>query len=148
MSIIARLAGTFAGTDGQAVIIDVGGVGYAVVVSDFDRTVIAARGIRCHVVMLTRHIVREDRQVLYGFVADKPDWPAWAEDSRAVFDAVCEVQGCGGSTAMRLLSIMIPERALGFLDGVGMVEDGKGMGKVTAAKLFGCRRPKPKAVKP
>ena len=147
--IIARIAGTLAGSEaGGAVIIDCGGIGYAVVVSDLDRTVIWQRGLGARCVFVTRHIIREDRQQLFGFLVDERDGTVeWAENggmsgaelARSVFDAVCEVKNCGGAVAMKLLSRMPAPAAMAFLDGLGSVADGKALGKVTAEKLWGSR---------
>ena len=63
---IAQLRGAIVQTDQNSVIIDVGGVGYAVTVSGRTQGTLAAAGGT--VTLLTDMQVREDSMTLYGFV--------------------------------------------------------------------------------
>ena len=62
---IAQLRGAIVQTDQNSVIIDVGGVGYAVTVSGRTQGTLAAAGGT--VTLLTDMQVREDSMTLYGF---------------------------------------------------------------------------------
>ncbi len=95
---ITRLSGINGGMDDDgAIVVDVCGVGYGVVVSDRDRGVINARGVRSAVELFIRAVYREDSATLYGFSS--------ADDRRA-FDRIRRAQQLGPGVAMKLLSRM------------------------------------------
>ncbi len=153
MGIISRIKGELVGHErrGAVAIETPSGVTYAVIVSDRDRTVIWQRGIGGQVELLTRHVIREDDELLFGFLAvdeAREQWKAnggmtTAELARDVFDAITEIKGCGGAVAMKLLSHVTPQDADGFLRGEGdSTKLAKLVGKLTALKVFGVRRPK------
>lgn len=93
---IAYLRGVCHSIDGDAVVIDVHGVGYLVSVSDPDRALCTPGG---DVELLVHTEVREDAFLLYGFRTT---------DAREVFRALTSVSGVGPKAAMALLSALAP----------------------------------------
>ena len=95
---IAQLRGAIVRTDQNSVIIDVGGVGYAVTVSGRTQGTLAAAGGT--VTLLTDMQVREDSMTLYGFVDSS---------ERDAFRLLVTVQGVGAKAAMAILSVLSPD---------------------------------------
>ena len=95
---IARLRGSLVQIDETSVIIDVGGVGYAVTVSGKTR---AGLGLADPAVtLLTDMQVREDSMTLFGFTAIQ---------ERDAFRLLVTVQGVGAKAAMAILSVLTPD---------------------------------------
>lgn len=95
---IAQLRGHIVQADGSSVIIDVGGVGYAVTVSGKTQ---GQLGIGDgEVTLLTDMQVREDSMTLFGFTS-------LAE--REAFRLLITVQGVGAKAAMAILSVLTPD---------------------------------------
>lgn len=95
---IAQLRGTLVQIDDTSVIIDVGGVGYAVTVSGKTR---AGLGLGDPAVtLLTDMQVREDSMTLFGFTATT---------ERDAFRLLVTVQGVGAKAAMAILSVLTPD---------------------------------------
>lgn len=92
---IARLSGRIAAIEPDAVVVDVGGVGYRVVVPA--SALASLGGARGEVTLHTRLHVRDDELVLYG-----------AEDGAtlALFDRLVTVNGVGPRLALALLSVL------------------------------------------
>lgn len=90
---IAHLTGKIAEKHPTRIIIDVGGVGYEVFIplSSYDR--IPVTGCECTV--LTHHHVREDAQVLFGFMT---------EGERVMFRMLLGTTGIGPKLALSALS--------------------------------------------
>mgnify|MGYP001437582518 FL=1 len=89
---IAQLRGSLVQIDETSVIIDVGGVGYAVTVSGKTR---AGLGLADPAVtLLTDMQVREDSMTLFGFTAIQ---------ERDAFRLLVTVQGVGAKAAMAIL---------------------------------------------
>ena len=95
---IAQLRGEIVQIDGNSVIMDVGGVGYALSVSG--RTQGMLSGKTGMVTVLTDMQVREDSMTLYGF-ADSAE--------RDAFRLLVTVQGVGAKAAMAILSVLSPD---------------------------------------
>ena len=95
---IAQLRGEIVQIDGNSVIMDVAGVGYAVSVSG--RTQGLLSGKTGMVTVLTDMQVREDSMTLYGF-ADSAE--------RDAFRLLVTVQGVGAKAAMAILSVLSPD---------------------------------------
>jgi Holliday junction DNA helicase RuvA len=95
---IAQLRGEIVQIDGNSVIMDVGGVGYALNVSG--RTQGLLSGKTGMVTVLTDMQVREDSMTLYGF-ADSAE--------RDAFRLLVTVQGVGAKAAMAILSVLSPD---------------------------------------
>lgn len=96
---IAQLRGSLVHIDETSVIIDVGGVGYAVTVSGKTR---AGLGLADPAVtLLTDMQVREDSMTLFGFTAIQ---------ERDAFRLLVTVQGVGAKAAMAILSVLTPDQ--------------------------------------
>jgi Holliday junction DNA helicase RuvA len=90
---IGRLNGTLADKSPPLVLIDVGGVGYEVDVPMSTFCNLPATGER--VVLLTHFVVREDAQLLYGFLT---------ETERTTFRQLIRISGVGPRMALAVLS--------------------------------------------
>ena len=95
---IAQLRGEIVQIDGNSVIMDVAGVGYAVSVSGRTQGLMSAKAGM--VTVLTDMQVREDSMTLYGF-ADNAE--------RDAFRLLVTVQGVGAKAAMAILSVLSPD---------------------------------------
>ncbi|MBS0448948.1 MAG: Holliday junction branch migration protein RuvA [Proteobacteria bacterium] len=124
---IGSLTGTLAAKAPPQLLIDVNGVGYEVDVpmSSFYNL----PGIGERVTLLTHFVVREDAQLLYGFLT---------HDERATFRLLVKISGIGPRTALAILSgLSVAELA----QAVGLQESGRlvkvpGIGKKTAERLL------------
>ena len=101
---IAQLRGTVIHTDDNMVIIDVGGVGYAVTVSGKTQAGLSVGG--GEMTLLTDMVVREDSMTLFGFV-DAAE--------RDAFRLLVTVQGVGAKAAMAILSVLTPDDLAGAI---------------------------------
>jgi Holliday junction DNA helicase RuvA len=101
---IARLRGTIVQIDGNMVIIDVGGVGYAATVSGKAQGSLETGG--GEVTLLTDMVVREDSMTLFGFVDTA---------ERDAFRLLVTVQGVGAKAAMAILSALTPDDLAGAI---------------------------------
>jgi Holliday junction DNA helicase RuvA len=95
---IASLRGTVLAVAGTSLVVEVGGVGYAVTVTP-DHALSLRHGET--VLVHTAFVVREDDQSLFGF----PD-----REQLAVFDLLRGVTGVGPKSAMGVLSTMTPQQ--------------------------------------
>lgn len=94
---IAALNGRLAAADAEGAVIDVGGVGYAVLCSA--RTLGAMPPIGERAELLVETHLRDDRIQLYGFIGAA---------ERAWFRLLVKVQGVGARTALGVLSALAP----------------------------------------
>ena len=92
---IASLAGTLAEKTPERLVVDVGGVGYAVHVSLQTFADLPANGAPVRLLVHTE--VREDAIELFGFLVP---------DERRLFQLLCKVKGLGPRTALVVLSGM------------------------------------------
>lgn len=90
---IGRLAGTLVAKNPPQLLVDVGGVGYEVDVPMSTFYNLPATGHA--VTLLTHFVVREDAQVLFGFLT---------ESERATFRLLVRISGIGPRTALSILS--------------------------------------------
>jgi Holliday junction DNA helicase RuvA len=124
---LGRLTGVLAEKSPPQLLIDVNGVGYEVDVPMSSFYNLPALGER--VTLLTHFIVREDAQVLYGFLT---------HDERATFRQLVKISGVGPRTALAILSgLSVTELA----QAVSLQESGRlvkvpGIGKKTAERLL------------
>src|SRR2546421_6188651 len=124
---IGRLTGTLAEKSPLQLLIDVNGVGYEVDVPMSSFYNLPGLGER--VTLLTHFVVREDAQVLYGFLT---------HDERATFRQLVKISGVGPRTALAILSgLSVAELA----QAVSLQESGRlvkvpGIGKKTAERLL------------
>lgn len=124
---IGRITGTLAEKTPPQLLIDVNGVGYEVDVPMSSFYNLPALGER--VSLLTHFVVREDAQVLFGFLT---------HEERATFRLLVKISGVGPRTALSILSgLSVDELARA----VGLQESGRlikvpGIGKKTAERLL------------
>ena len=123
---IARLTGILVETSADALVIDVGGVGYLAQASARTLSVVGAIG--GEVVLLTEMQVREDAITLFGFgSAAERDW----------FRLLTGVQGVGGRVALAILSVLAPDelvRAISSGD-KAMIARANGVGPKLAQRI-------------
>lgn len=124
---IGRVTGTLAAKSPPQLLIDVGGIGYEVDVPMSSFYNLPALGER--VTLLTHFIVREDAQILFGFLT---------HDERQTFRLLIKITGVGPRMALALLSgLSVGELA----QAVARQETGRlvkvpGIGKKTAERLL------------
>ena len=123
---IARLTGSLAETGADGAVIDVAGVGYAVLASA--RTLDALGPVGGEVMLLTEMQVREDSMTLFGFAT---------AGEREAFRALTSVQGVGGRVALAILSALGPdELSLAVSSGdKAMIARAQGVGPKLAARI-------------
>ncbi|MDR1551612.1 MAG: Holliday junction branch migration protein RuvA [Holosporaceae bacterium] len=95
---IAYLRGTVGKVAENSLVLDVNGVGYAVICSA--RTINEAKSFSGVIHIFTVLNVREDSWTLYGFIS---------EQERAWFNVLTSVQGVGGKVAIAILSSLSDE---------------------------------------
>jgi Holliday junction DNA helicase RuvA len=124
---IGRLSGTLVDKAPPQVLLDVGGVGYELDVPMSTFFQLPALGER--VTLLTHLVVREDAQLLFGFLR---------ADERATFRELLRISGVGPRTALAILSgLSVADLAAA----VSRQESGRlvkvpGIGKKTAERLL------------
>ena len=124
---IGRLTGTLAEKSPPQLLIDVNGVGYEVDVPMSSFYNLPGLGER--VTLLTHFIVREDAQILFGFLT---------HEERSTFRLLVKISGVGPRTALSILSgLSVNELA----QAVSLQETGRlikvpGIGKKTAERLL------------
>jgi Holliday junction DNA helicase RuvA len=96
---IAHVRGTLVEKDTAAVVVDVNGVGYRVLVPETVSAVLPAVGEQVH--LLTTFYVREEEMSLYGFAT---------AEQRRLFEMLIGVSGVGPKAALSLLSVMDVEQ--------------------------------------
>ena len=124
---IGRISGTLAYKQPPQVLVDVQGVGYELNVPMSTFFILPALGER--VVLLTEFVVREDAQILFGFLTAA---------ERATFRELVKISGVGPRTALSILSgLSVAElaAAVSRQDGARLVKV-PGIGKKTAERLL------------
>lgn len=123
---IARISGKLIDKQPPELLVDVGGVGYAVLAPM--STVFDLPALGEAVILLTHFHVREDAQVLYGFLTGA---------ERSLFRSLIKVNGVGAKMALAVLSTMNPgEFSLCVQNGdVSALTRVPGIGKKTAERL-------------
>ena len=124
---IGRISGTLAEKQPPLVLVDVQGVGYELAVPMSTFFNLPAVGER--VVLLTQFVVREDAQILFGFLTAA---------ERATFRELVKISGVGPRTALSILSgLSVAElaAAVSRQDGARLVKV-PGIGKKTAERLL------------
>ncbi len=124
---IGSLRGTLVARDVDDVTIEVGGVGYRVLVTAATSAALGQPG--AEVFVWVHHRVREDVDDLYGFTA---------LDERRTFEALIGASRVGPALALSILSVHDPSTlrrvvATDDLDGLCLVP---GVGRKTAARLL------------
>ena len=124
---IGRLVGTLAEKSPPQLLVDAGGVGYEVDVPM--STFYNLPGLGEKVTLLTHFVVREDAQVLFGFLTHA---------ERATFRLLVKISGVGPRTALSILSgLSVDELAQAIsLQETGRLIKVPGIGKKTAERLL------------
>lgn len=125
---IGFLSGVARFSDADSVCIDVGGVGYRVLMPVSDLARIAAAGEAPHVEVFVHTHVREDAIVLFGFAT---------REGLELFERLLAVQGVGPRTALAALSGLAAAdlvRAIAERDEARLTKV-PGVGKKTAARI-------------
>jgi Holliday junction DNA helicase RuvA len=124
---IGRITGTLAEKSPPHLLIDVGGVGYEIDVPMSSFYNLPGLGER--VTLLTHFVVREDAQVLFGFLT---------HDERSTFRLLVKISGVGPRTALSILSgLSVNElaQAVSLQESARLVKV-PGIGKKTAERLL------------
>ncbi len=123
---ITHLNGRLVEKNPTNVVIECSGVGYNVLISLHSFSQI---GKEESLRLFTRFIVREDAQLLYGFVT---------KEERVVFDLLISVSGIGPNTAMIMLSSLSPEEVASAIisEDVKIIQSVKGIGLKTAQRVI------------
>jgi Holliday junction DNA helicase RuvA len=124
---IAQLRGQLVESEGDAVVVDVAGVGYQALVSAATAAALPPPGaeVRLHV---HSHFVKDEPLRLYGFVD---------AEERRLFQTLIGVQGVGPRVALAILAGLPPDdlvRAISAGD-VGRLTQVKGVGRKIAERL-------------
>ena len=123
---IASLTGRVRALTTDRVVIDVNGVGYAVVVTPMTST---SLNIGAEANLFTTMVVREDSLTLFGFID---------EQSRLLFELVQTVSGIGPKVAMSILSVLSPSDLATAIaqENVAGIERVPGIGRKGAQRLI------------
>jgi holliday junction DNA helicase RuvA len=124
---IGSLRGRLVHRGAGEVVLDVGGIGYVVVVSP--TTVVALGETGDEAFVWVHHHVREDAETLYGFST---------RDEKVTFEALLGAHGVGPSMALAILSVHAPAALVRILaeNDVAALCLVPGVGKKTAARLL------------
>jgi Holliday junction DNA helicase RuvA len=123
---IGRLTGTLAGRGADAIVVDVGGVGYQVAVSP--RHLAELPPVGEEVVVHTHLHVREDQLALFGFPSG---------DERDLFRVLLGASGVGPKVALAILATLPPPalRRAVLADDTATLTTVPGIGPRTAQRL-------------
>lgn len=124
---IAFITGRVASRAATHAIIEVGGIGYRLIMSTCSLASLPAEGDE--VTVHTYLHVREDELTLYGFEN---------EDERELFEALIGVSGVGPKVALSIQSALKPDvlRTALARDDVALLSSVPGVGKKTAQRLL------------
>lgn len=122
---IAFVRGTVAATSGDTAVVDVGGVGLALLCTP---ATLATLRVGTSATLSTALVVREDSLTLFGFADD---------DERSLFETVQTVSGVGPRLAQALLAAMRPDdvRRAVATDDVTALTRVPGIGRKGAQRL-------------
>jgi Holliday junction DNA helicase RuvA len=123
---IGQLRGKLAEKRPNAVLVDVGGVGYVVAVS---LSTYAGLGeLHSEVTLLVHTHVREDALALYGFISSR---------EKQLFEMLISASGVGPSLALKILSGMSVEELVPAIRGsdLGRLTKIPGVGRKTAERM-------------
>jgi Holliday junction DNA helicase RuvA len=125
--VIGSLRGRLLHRGAGEVLVEVGGIGYVVVVSP--TTAVALGEVGDEAFVWVHHHVREDAEVLYGFTT---------RDERVTFEALLGAHGVGPALALGILSVHAPAALVRILaeDDIAALCLVPGVGKKTAARLL------------
>ncbi len=124
---IGRITGTLLGIEHQTALVDVGGVGYEIECPISTLCELPAVGQQ--VTLLTHFVVREDAQLLYGFLT---------QEDRESFRILIKISGVGPKLAIGVLSGLSGDELAAAVerDDVATLTRLPGVGKKTAERLL------------
>jgi Holliday junction DNA helicase RuvA len=124
---IGRITGTLLGIEHQTALVDVGGVGYEIECPI--STLCELPPVGQTVTLLTHFVVREDAQLLYGFLT---------HDDRESFRILIKISGVGPKLAIGVLSGLSGDELAAAVerDDVATLTRLPGVGKKTAERLL------------
>ena len=124
---IGRITGTLLGIEQQTALVDVGGVGYEIECPISTLCELPTAGQT--VTLLTHFVVREDAQLLFGFLT---------HDDRESFRILIKISGVGPKLAIGVLSGLSGEELAAAVecDDVATLTRLPGVGKKTAERLL------------
>lgn len=124
---IGRIRGTLVHKQAPDILVDVAGVGYELQVPM--STLFQLPGLGADVTLLTHFVVREDAQLLYGFIDER---------DRALFRQLIKVTGVGPKLALTILSGMDATQFARCVqhDDLSSLVALPGVGKKTAERLL------------
>ena len=124
---IGRITGTLLGIEQQTAVVDVGGVGYEIECPI--STLCELPTVGETVTLLTHFVVREDAQLLFGFLT---------HDDRESFRVLIKISGVGPKLAIGVLSGLSGEELAMAVerDDVATLTRLPGVGKKTAERLL------------
>jgi len=124
---IGRITGTLLGIEHQTALVDVGGVGYEIECPI--STLCELPPVGQTVTLLTHLVVREDAQLLYGFLT---------HDDRESFRILIKISGVGPKLAIGVLSGLSGDELAAAVerDDVATLTRLPGVGKKTAERLL------------
>jgi holliday junction DNA helicase RuvA len=125
--VIAFLTGRVAGKAPTYALLDVGGVGYRLLMSTRSLAALPAEGDT--VTVHTYLHVREDELTLYGFES---------EEERSLFERLISISGVGPKVALGVLSSLQPDALRSAIahEDVALLSSVPGVGKKTAQRLI------------
>lgn len=126
MSMIARVRGIVVEKFNQALILDVNGIGYEIIVPKLD---FEACNLEEEKILYTYHVVRENAEDLYGFSSLM---------AKKIFELLISVQGIGPKAGIAILSLAEVEEvrnALANAD-IKFVAKASGVGKKSAERVI------------
>lgn len=124
---IGRITGTLLGIEHQTALVDVGGVGYEIDCPISTLCELPAVGQTVN--LLTHFVVREDAQLLYGFLS---------HEDRESFRILIKISGVGPKLAIGILSGLSGDELAAAVecDDVATLTRLPGVGKKTAERLL------------
>jgi Holliday junction DNA helicase RuvA len=124
---IAFLRGRIFGLDPHGAVLDVGGIGYRVLLSTQSLAALGERG--GEVTVLTTMTVREDSVTLYGFMTER---------EQQLFERLVTVSGVGPKVALSALSTFSADELQQTIvaEDVARISSIPGIGKKTAQRII------------
>jgi len=125
--VIAHLRGRLLEKDGEAVVLEVGGVGYQIALSTAAAGVLGAVGAEA-LLWIHSHFVQDGGTTLFGFTD---------REERRLFETLLGVQGVGPKVALAILSGLPRAELTAAIAGadVARLTQIKGVGRKTAERL-------------
>jgi len=123
---LAHISGTLEAKEKDSVVIDVGGVGYKIIVSNSTLSRLPKVGEK--VKLLCEQIVREDSLSLYGF---------FTKEEKSLFNNLLIVSGVGPKTALAVISSLPLDKLVSAIarGDLGLLTSVPGIGKKTAERI-------------